>query len=267
MQAIVGLKGRLTAAIRIALLAAAVASPVASHFALLTGRGVGVAVAFGVLQALAVGVVIAGIGGPSTSGPSTSGPGTSEPGTGVAGIGAAGRHRRVALLTSAAMLGVLTLGLARSPAFGLRLAAGTSHALLYGALFVVFAATLLPGRTDVVTRVARRLNPRFHAGMQSYTRRVTMAWCGFFAGQIMVSALLLRFAPEQWWLLFINGLNVPLLLLMFVAEYAIRRRRFPGSQSADIATMVRGFRQQRAELDRCDAGPPDRAAAPPTQGR
>ena len=88
-----------------------------------------------------------------------------------------------------------------------------------------------------------------------------------FAGQIMVSALLLRFAPEQWWLLFINGLNVPLLLLMFVAEYAIRRRRFPGSQSADIATMVRGLRQPRAEPDRCDAGVADRAAAPPAQGR
>jgi uncharacterized membrane protein len=252
VQAIVGWRGRLTAAVRIALLAAAVASPVASHFALLTGRGVGVAVAFGVLQALAVGVVIAGIGGPGIDG---------------AGSGAAGRHRGVALLASAAMLGVLALGLARSPAFGLRLAAGTSHALLYGTLFVVFAATLLPGRTDVVTRVARRLNPRFHAGMQSYTRRVTMAWCGFFAGQIMVSALLLRFAPEQWWLLFINGLNVPLLLLMFVAEYAIRRRRFPGSQSADIATMVRGLRQPRAEPDRCDAGVADRAAAPPAQGR
>ncbi len=247
MQAIVGWTGRLTAAVRIALLAAAVASPVASHFALLTGRGVGVAVAFGVLQALAVGVVIAGIGGPGT--------------------GAAARRRRLALLASVAMLGILALGLARSPAFGLRLAAGTSHALLYGTLFVVFAATLLPGRTDVVTRVARRLNPRFHAGMQSYTRGVTMAWCGFFAGQIMVSALLLRFAPEQWWLLFINGLNVPLLLLMFVAEYAIRRRRFPGSQSADIATMVRGLRQPRAEPDRCDAGAADRAAAPPAQRR
>ncbi len=252
MQAIVGWRGRLTAAIRIALLAAAVASPVASHFALLTGRGVGVAVAFGVLQALAVGVVIAGIGGAGTGGPGTR---------------AAGRRHRVALLASAAMLGVLALGLARSPAFGLRLAAGTSHALMYGTLFVVFAATLLPGRTDVVTRVARRLNPRFHTGMQSYTRRVTMAWCGFFAAQILISALLLQFAPEQWWLLFINGLNVPLLLLMFVAEYAIRRRRFPGSRSADIATMFRGLRQPPAKPDRCDAGPADRAAVPPAQGR
>ena len=242
MQAITDRRGRLARAMRIAVLVAAAVSPVASHVALLTGRGVGVAISLGVLQAVAVGVVIAGIGG-------------------------AGRHRRLALLAAAAMLGSLALGLMRSAAFGLRLAAGTSHALLYGTLFVVFAATLLPGRTDVVTRVAQRLNPRFHAGMRFYTRRVTIAWCVFFFGQIMVSALLLRFAPARWWLLFVNGLNVPLVVLMFLAEYAIRRRRFPGGQSTDMATMVRSFRHSRAVPDRRDAGAPDQAAAPPNQGR
>jgi uncharacterized membrane protein len=242
VQAIADWKGRLTAAMRIALLVAAIASPVASHIALLTGHGVRVAVALGVLQAVAIGVVIAGIGG-------------------------AGRHRRLALLASAAMLGVLALGVAYSPALGLRLAAGTSHALLYATLFVVFAATLLPGHTDVVTRVAQRLNPRFHTGMRSYTRRVTIAWCVFFAGQIVVSALLLRFAPARWWLLFVNGLNVPLVVLMFLAEYAIRRRRFPGGQSTDLATMVRGFRRSRAAPGRHDAGAPGQAAAPHKQER
>jgi uncharacterized membrane protein len=251
VQAIADWKGRLKAATRIALLAAAVASPVASHVALLTGRGVGVAVALGVLQAVAVGVVIAGIRGGGAGRGGTKGD----------------SHRRLAVLASAAMLGVLALGLARSPALGLRLAAGTSHALLYGTLFVVFAATLLPGRTDVVTRVARRLNPRFHSGMQSYTRRVTMAWCAFFASQIIVSALLLRFAPAHWWLLFVNGLNLPLLVLMFLGEYAIRRHRFPGTQSADIATMIRSFRQSRAQPPLRDVSAPDRAAVPPDPGR
>jgi uncharacterized membrane protein len=242
VQAIADRKGRLTTATRIALLVVAAASPVASHVALLTGRGIGVAESLGVLQAVAVGVLIAGVGG-------------------------AGRHRGLALLVSGAMLGVLALGLARSPAVGLRLSVGASHALLYGTLFVVFATTLLPGRTDVVTRVAQRLNPRFHSGMRSYTRHVTMAWCGFFAGQVVVSALLLRFAPVRWWLLFVNGLNVPLVLLMFVAEYVIRRRRFPGKQSADIATMVRSWRQSRSGPGRGDGGVADQADAPPEQGR
>jgi uncharacterized membrane protein len=228
-------------ALRIAALVAAVASPVASHIALLTGRGVGIAIVLGVLQAVAVGVLIAGVGG--------------------------GGHKRLALLAAAAMLGVLALGLAHSAAFGLRLAAGTSHALLYGTMFVVFAATLLPGRTDVVTRVAQRLNPRFHDGMRFYTRRVTVAWCVFFIAQLVISALLLRFAPERWWLLFVNGLNMPLLALMFVGEYVIRRRLFPGGQSADIATMIRGFRASRGTIDPPDVAVPGQAAAPGNEGR
>ena len=237
MQAITDWRRCLTVAVRIAVLVAAAVSPVASHVALLTGRGVGVAVWLGVLQAVAVGIVIAGIGG-------------------------AGRHRRLAVLASAFMLAVLAFGLMRSPALGLRLAAGSSHALLYSALFVVFAATLLPGRTDVVTRVAQRLNPNFHAGMRPYTRRVTIAWCMFFAGQLLVSALLLRFAPARWWLLFVNALNVPLVVLMFLGEYAIRRRMFPGAQSTNMATMIRSFRRSKAAPAHVAVGAPDQASPP-----
>jgi uncharacterized membrane protein len=227
---------RLARALKVVLLIAAVASPVANHIVVMTGHGVGVAVILGVLQAIAVGVIIAGIGG-------------------------AGRHWRLGVLASAAMLIVLVLGLLHSPAFGLRLAAGSSHALLYTSLLTVFAATLLPGRTPVITVVAQRLNPRFHAGMLAYTRHVTIAWCVFFAGQLVVSLLLFCFAPARWWSLFINGLNVPLVVLMFLGEYAIRRRRFP--DSTDMATMIRGYRQHRAAKARRGADAPGEAATPP----
>jgi uncharacterized membrane protein len=227
VQAIAGPTGRLTRLAKIAVLIAAAASPVASHVALLSGRGIGVAVAFGVVQAVAVGIIIAG-------------------------IGTQRRTRYLALLASAAMLAVLALGLLRSPALGLRLAAGVSHALLYGALFVLFAATLLPGRTDVVTLVAQRLNPNFHSGMRSYTRGVCIAWCMFFVAQILVSMLLFWLAPVRWWLLFINAFNVPLVVLMFLGEYAIRRRIFPGRQSTDMATMIRSFRRSRMPTGTAD---------------
>lgn len=233
MQVIAGWRGRLTSWGRISILSAAAVSPVASHVALLTGQGFGVAVPLGALQAVAAGIVLVGIGG-------------------------TGRHRRLAVLTSTGMLVILGFGLIRSPAFGLRLAAGTSHALLYGALFVVFAATLLPGRTALVTRIALRLNQRFHDGMRSYTRHATVAWCVFFAGQLVLSALLARFAPDGWWFLFVNGLHLPLVLLMFMGEYVIRRRVFPGSQSTDIVTMIRSARRSGAAA---------RASIPPDRGR
>jgi uncharacterized membrane protein len=230
---------RLARVLPIVLLIVAVAAPVADHIVVMTGRGVGIAVTLGVLQAIAVGVIIAGIGG-------------------------AGRHRRLALVASATMLAVLVLGLLRSPVFGLRLAAGSSHALLYASLLAVFTATLLPGRTPIITVVAQRLNKRFHAGMLPYTRHVTMAWCIFFAGQLVVSLLLFCFAPARWWSLFINGLNVPLVVLMFLGEYAVRRHRFP--ESTDIATMIRGYRQHRAVLARRGADAQSEAAVPPDHG-
>ncbi len=230
---------RLTRALTIALVIVAAAAPVANHIVVMTGHGVGIAVTLGVLQAIAVGVIIAGVGG-------------------------AGHHWRLALLASAAMLTVLVLGLLRSPVFGLRLAAGSSHTLLYASLLAVFAATLLPGRTPIITVVAQRLNQRFHAGMLRYTRHVTIAWCIFFAGQLVASLLLFCFAPARWWSLFISGLNVPLVVLMFLGEYAIRRRRFP--ESTDMATMIRGYRQHHAALARHGAGTPSEAAAPPNDG-
>jgi uncharacterized membrane protein len=217
VQPVAGWTRRHTRIIKVVVLVAAAASPIASHIALLTGRGIGIAVAFSVLQAAAVGIIIASIG--TRRGVSY-----------------------LALLASAAMLTVLLLGLLRSAALGLQFAAGVSHGLLYGALLVYFAGTLLPGHTDIVTRVAQRLNPHFHSGMRSYTRRVCIAWCVFFIAQIITSALLFWLAPVRWWLLFINALNVPLVLLMFLGEYAIRRRRFPGRQSTDLAAMIRGFR-------------------------
>jgi uncharacterized membrane protein len=226
-------------ALPIVLLIVAVASPVVNHIVVMTGRGVDAAVALGVLQAIAVGVIIAGIGG-------------------------AGRHWRLALLASITMLAILVLGLLRSPVFGLRLAAGSSHALLYVSLLAVFGVTLLPGRTPIITVIAQRLNRRFHAGMLSYTRHVTIAWCIFFAGQLVVSLLLFRFAPARWWSLFISGLNVPLVVLMFLGEYAIRRYWFP--ESTDMATMIRGYRQHRAMNARHRAAASSEAVAPPDRG-
>jgi uncharacterized membrane protein len=185
-------------------------------------------VLLGVLQAIAVGIIIAGIGGR--------------------------RYKHLGLLTSGFMLAVIAAGLTRSPEQGLWVAAGTAHALLYGALLVLFVSTLLPGRTDLITRVARRLNPNFHAGMRYYTWRVTVAWCGFFAAQLVASALLSRFAPAGWWLLFVNGGQLPLVAIMFLGEYGIRRRLFPGAESTNLATMVRGMRGSGGSFIRLATG-------------
>ena len=74
-----------------------------------------------------------------------------------------------------------------------------------------------------------------------YTRRLTFAWCVFFAAQLAISALLFRFASPGSWSFFINLMNFPLLALMFAGEYLYRVARHPGFPRASIPTAIAAF--------------------------
>ncbi len=156
-----------------------------------------------------------------------------------------GWSRVLAILVPTALLLALAIGAWRSPADGLLAAAGVSHAMLYAGLLVVFGASLSSGRTPLVTRLAQRLNPAFHSGMEGYTRVVTLAWCLFFAGQIVASAVLLAFAPEVW-RMFVTLLNLPLVFAMALAEYCARCWRFRNEAHTTLLAMVRGVRASAA---------------------
>jgi len=90
-----------------------------------------------------------------------------------------------------------------------------------------FGRTLVPAREPLVTAIARLVRGRLDPEVERYARRVTWAWCGFFAANAAVSAALAALAPLAAWSLYTNVLAAPLLVLMFAAEYAYRRRRFP----------------------------------------
>jgi len=200
---------------RVVVLTAAAASPFASHLALASGW-TSAALPFAALQAVAAGVVLRGALPP-------------------------GRLRAWTVLAPLCLLAALAAGAWRSPAAGLLAAAGLWHGMLYAGLFILFAASLAAGRTPLVTRLARRINPAFHPGMEGYTRAVTIAWCLFFASQIVLSAVLLPLARDAWQLL-VTVLSVPLAVLMALAEYAVRRWRFRNQQHATLLAMIRGVR-------------------------
>ncbi len=82
----------------------------------------------------------------------------------------------------------------------------------------------------------------FPPEIAGYTRRVTWAWCVFFAGMALTSVLLFVFAPLSSWSVFNNLLNLPLVVVMYLTEYAWRRRRFPNFSHASIAVVFRAFR-------------------------
>jgi uncharacterized membrane protein len=129
-------------------------------------------------------------------------------------------HRWLALAVAVG-LGLVALW-ARSAQLGAVAAAGTVHAVIYIALLAVFGLTLLPGRVALITALARKIHGTIPDDMAAYTRGVTWAWCCFFAAQLVGSLTLLLFAPLVAWSLFVNVLNFPLIVLMFVAESCYR---------------------------------------------
>jgi uncharacterized membrane protein len=202
--------------VRAAGLAALMAAPIATHVSLATGQAPGLVGGLLVVQAGAIGWML------------------------VAGL------RRVLLrwaLWGAGMLGVLGLWLGvRDNVVAL---SALPHAMANGGLLALFAASLAPGREAMISRFARHVRGTLSPAILLYTRRVTWAWCGFFAGQILVSLGLFLFAPVAVWSIFVNLLNLPLLVAMFAAEYLVRRvyHPYPPAQRAGaFGRMLGAFR-------------------------
>lgn len=118
---------------------------------------------------------------------------------------------------------------------------GVPHAVINLALLVLFGKTLTGKREAIITGFARRVHGTIPAYIERYTRQVTQAWCLFFAAQIVLSAILLMSAPLETWSLFVNGLNAPLVALMFVTEYLYRIARFPNYPHVSIWTGIQAF--------------------------
>jgi uncharacterized membrane protein len=116
------------------------------------------------------------------------------------------------------------------------------HAGVYLGLLWLFARTLRAGREPLVTGIARRVRGVLPPEVAGYTRRVTQAWCVFFACMAVASIVLFRFAPLPVWSLFANLLNPPLVAVMFVGEYLVRITRFRHLQHFPITAAARAFR-------------------------
>ncbi len=129
---------------------------------------------------------------------------------------------------------------------------GMSHALLNLFLLWFFARTLQPGREPLVTQISRRINGEVAPDIARYTRHVTIAWCIFFAGQVVVSALLYSLGTLSMWSLFVNVLNLPLLALMFVGEYAYRVVRYPAHAHASILKAIEVYAKDIAVRHKAD---------------
>ncbi len=113
-------------------------------------------------------------------------------------------------------------------------------------LFMTFARTLIAGRQPLCTRFAEALHAPMTPQHVIYTRQVTLAWSLFFAAMALVSTLLFFLAPLATWSVFANFLTLPLVALMFIVEYGVRRQVLPEMKNMHILDAVRAFRNNPA---------------------
>lgn len=111
------------------------------------------------------------------------------------------------------------------------------------ALAIFFGRTLLFGK-PLITRIAALVHHcELSARQLRYTHQATMAWTTFFLLNALTSAALFVLAPSALWSIFANLLAMPLLGVMFVAEYVWRALVLPPEERPGIAQVVEATRR------------------------
>jgi uncharacterized membrane protein len=160
------------------------------------------------------------------------------------GVGAIARHRLNIPTLLLVLLVLAGLAAAALPTLEKHVAALylVQHLGINGFLGILFARTLRDGRTPLCTAIAKNARPQMSDAVMRYTRQVTMAWATFFACVTTTSAALFFFAPIEVWSAFANLMTPPLVALMFVGEYLVRRCILPRNEHRGFLATVRGYR-------------------------
>jgi len=111
----------------------------------------------------------------------------------------------------------------------------------YTLLAASFGLSLRAGRVPLCTRFADKLHGPLSPQERNYSRGVTAAWSLFFVALGLATLGLFAFAPLPVWSFFANFCSIPMIGLMFVAEYAVRRRALPQGERRGILASIRVY--------------------------
>lgn len=120
------------------------------------------------------------------------------------------------------------------------------HAGMMLAMAIVFGRTLLPGEEPLCTRFARLVHGSIDERRTVYTRKLTATWTAFFLAIVIASCVLYFTNEREAWSLLANILTPLLVVVLFVVEYAVRRRALPHEEPVGILAAVHAFRRHMA---------------------
>lgn len=112
--------------------------------------------------------------------------------------------------------------------------------LLLG-LLIMFGRTLLAGRKPLCVYFAEKIHGSLSPAHEKYAHQVTIAWVVFFGAMATISTLLFFLAPLASWSVFVNFLLLPLVALMFVVEFLVRRQVLSDAGAGHILDAVQAY--------------------------
>ena len=121
------------------------------------------------------------------------------------------------------------------------------HESVQWLLLIAFGRTLLANRQPLCAQFADIVHGPLTPKHVRYARQVTIAWTIFFAAMIVISTGLFFMQPVAVWSIFANFIFLPLVALMFIVEYAVRKVLLPDLEETRIMDAVRAFMQHSAQ--------------------
>lgn len=97
----------------------------------------------------------------------------------------------------------------------------------YALMAWTFGRSLRKDRVPLCTEFADRIHGPLNERELRYTRAVTWAWMLFFLANLGLTFSLFAWASLQTWSFFVNFVSLPLVMLMFLAEFTVRCRVLP----------------------------------------
>lgn len=115
-------------------------------------------------------------------------------------------------------------------------------------LLLTFGRTLLADNVPLCVQFARMLHGELPPEHERYAYQVTVAWTLFFAVMILISSLLYFLVPLAVWSFFVNFMTLPLVGLMFLVEFLVRRRVLSNLPPSHILDAVRAYLNRSARV-------------------
>lgn len=118
------------------------------------------------------------------------------------------------------------------------------HESLQVILLFTFARTLARNSVPLCTQFAQTMHGELTLQHQKYAQQVTVAWALFFGLMIIISSTLFFLYPIGTWSIFANFIYLPLVVLMFIVEFFLRKLMLPDVENTKFMDAIHAFQSR-----------------------